>query len=111
MPTPDTIPALQVAADPDFHKRLRLLLLDVALDVLSENASTPNHDERCRYAVSVFRNQHDAAQRAAYVVVASRIEAVAGVTDHLQFTDTAVRTALTSVFNSLAGVYEPETAG
>lgn len=107
MPQPTEL-ALNVANDVDFQKRTRLLIADVAGDVLAEANTVTDHDERAIYAVRVLNNLAEEGKRAAFIVVAENLNAAAAVESHTEFTDTVLKAAIAAAWNQLAGVYQPE---
>lgn len=109
MATPDSLKAFQIANSPDFQKRVLLIALKIAADVLAEANTVKAHNERAQYARRVFgADQRKEAQRAAFAIVAVNRDTVAAAKDHTGFTDAAIESAVSSVWNHLSGVFTPE---
>jgi len=107
----NTSDAFLLANTVDFQKRVRLLLANVAADVLAESGSTSSHDTRAAYARTVIADLARQAERATLVVVARNLAAAAAAQQgggHEGFSDAVVKSAIASVFNTLAGVSESE---
>jgi len=108
MAEPTSTQAFRIANDTDFQKRVRLIALDVATDVLAEANTTANHNDRAKYALTLLANQLAESQRIAFVVVADNADAVAGASSQSDFGDDAIKTAISAAWNHLSGVYVPE---
>ena len=108
MPVPNSSLAFSVANDPDFIKRVVLILSDVCTDVLAEANTVTAHDQRAAYAVRALADLRKEAARAALILIAEFQTEAAAVADQSDFADSAIEAGVGVVFNSLAGIYTPE---
>lgn len=105
----DSMSAFDIANVVDFQKRVLLLLAEYCITVLEESNSVESHDERAAYANLVLRNLRSEAERAAFLIVADNISAAAAVSTHDEFSDNTISTAIENSFNSMAGIFTPES--
>jgi len=99
----------QVASDPDFVKRVEIMLSKVCTAVVGESTDTEGHPERLAYTRRFFQNPRGRAQVAALTVVSQYLDTL-NTTDHRDVTDTQIENGLTAVFNALAGVSTDDPA-
>ena len=100
--------AFKVANDNEFQKRCLLVGAEIAVDILTEDNTVPNHNTRAEYANSVLRNSRVEAARIALVVVARDQVLAAAADSHNDLVDTALKSKVMGLWNSLAGVFTPE---
>lgn len=102
---------MQLAADPNFLKRLASLLLSEAGVIAAEDPATPNHDKRRALAQSVLmtpdqmtRNLSPAICNATNLVAANTTwDFEAGICE-TDASDAAIRSQIATLWNVLAGV-------
>jgi hypothetical protein len=103
-----------LAADTNFHTRLRSSLANVAWQIIGEATSVPKHTEREAFARSVIGNvEHYARQFAPWLVTRTNIF---GATTSYSFpagavitaaTDAAIESQIATDWNDIAGIDVP----
>lgn len=98
--------ASRVANSPSYQDRVKVYMSDIAIDVMAELASVPNHTERVAYAQTVLNGTASVLEYAHATMSNPTVFSAADLDAENQgIIDNDLGFAATSIVNAMAGVH------